>query len=145
MWKCKLYRLQTLRPESSFRIAPNWPYIGKVTMKFPNVINVILKFFWHCFVFLAKFSYWCIFHVNIFTGSGVATIFFYKGLTRNPDIGNSPVLVLPNIWKLGWVRYTKCGTNVSNGILLNAAKYQGYSFYRFWVNQSKSTARGAGM
>ena len=26
---------------------------------------------------------------------------FYKGLTRNPEIGNTPVQVLPNIWRLG--------------------------------------------
>ena len=28
---------------------------------------------------------------------------------------------------------TKFGMNVSNRMLLNAAKFQGYSFYRFWV------------
>ena len=31
-------------------------------------------------------------------GSGVRTIFVYKGLTRYPEIGNNPVGVLPNIW-----------------------------------------------
>ena len=30
------------------------------------------------------------FHVNIITSSGVMTIFFSKGLTRNPEIGNTP-------------------------------------------------------
>ena len=35
---------------------------------------------------LIKFSYWSKFHVSIITGSGVMTIFFYKGLTRNPEI-----------------------------------------------------------
>ena len=68
------------------------------------------------------------------------TIFFYKGLTRNPEIGNTPVWVLPNIWRLGRVMDTKFGTNVSNRMLLNAAKFQGYSFYRFWVIQRKPTA-----
>ena len=28
---------------------------------------------------------------------------------------------------------TKFGMIVSNRMLLNAAKFQGYSFYRFWV------------
>ena len=28
---------------------------------------------------------------------------------------------------------TKFGTNVWNRMFLNAAKFQGYSFYRFWV------------
>ena len=67
------------------------------------------------------------------------TIFFYKGFTRNPEIGITPVWVLPNIWRLGRVMDTKFGTNVSNRMLLNAAKFQGYSFYRFWVIKGKST------
>ena len=60
-------------------------------------------------------------------------IYFYKGLTRNPEIRNTPVWVLPNIWWLGQVRDTKFDADVSNEMLLNAAKCQGYSFYRFWV------------
>ena len=59
------------------------------------------------------------------------TIYFYKGLTENPEIGNILVWVLPNIWRLGRVRDTKFGTYVFNEILLNAAKCQDYSFYRF--------------
>ena len=53
--------------------------------------NVTVKNFWRCRVSLAKFSYWSIFHVNLITGSGVMTIFVYQGLTRNPEIGNTPV------------------------------------------------------
>ena len=34
---------------------------------------------------------------------------------------------------------TKFGTNVSNRMLLNAAKFQGYFFYRFWVIKGKVT------
>ena len=67
------------------------------------------------------------------------TIFFYKGLTRNPEIGNTSVWVLPNIWRLGWVMDTKFGTNVSNKMLLYAAKFQDYSFYRFWNIKGKPT------
>ena len=47
--------------------------------------------FWRFFVSSVKFTYWAKFHVNIMTGSGVMTIFFYEGLTRNPAIGNTPV------------------------------------------------------
>ena len=101
--------------------------------------DVIVKFFWCCFVSLIKFSYWSKFHVNIITGSGVMTISFYKELTRNPQIGNTPAWVLPNIWRLRRVRNTKFGTNISNKILLNAEKCQGYSFYRFWVIKGKPT------
>ena len=92
--------------------------------------EVIVKFFWPWFVSLVKFSYCSIFDVNIITGSGVMTIYFYKGLTRNPEIGNTPIWVLPNIWR-------KFGTDAYNELLLNAAKYQGYSFYRFWVIKRK--------
>ena len=86
--------------------------------------------FWRCFVSLVNFSYyWFKSHVNIIAGSEVMTIFFYMGLTRNPEIGNTPVSVLPNIWRLGGVMNTKVGTNVSNRMLLNAAKFQGYVYY----------------
>ena len=49
--------------------------------------DVIVKCFRRSFVSLVTFSYWSKFHVNIITGSGIITIFFYKGLTRNPKIG----------------------------------------------------------
>ena len=65
-----------------------------------------------------------------------------KGLTRNPEIGNTLAWVLPNIWRLWWVRNTKSGTNVSNKMLLNAAKCQDYSFYCFWVIKRKETGEG---
>ena len=55
------------------------------------------KLFWSCPVSLVKLNYWSKFHVNIITRSGIMTIFFYKGLTRNPEIGNTPV------WD--WVSY----------------------------------------
>ena len=91
--------------------------------------DVIVKLFRRCFVSLVKFSY-C---------SGVMKIFFYKGLTRNLEIGNTPVWVLLNIWSLGQVRNTKFGTEVSNEMLLNAAKCQGYRFFHFWVIKGKPT------
>ena len=97
------------------------------------------NFFWSCHVSFVKFSYWSKFHANIKTGSGVMTIFVYKGLTRNPEIGNTPAWFLPNIWRLGQVRDSKFGVNVSNKILMNAAKCQGYSFHRFWVINGKPT------
>ena len=95
------------------------------------------QFFWRCFVSLVKFSYWSKFHVNIITDSGVMRISFYKELTRKPEIGNTPVWVLSNIWRLGWVRNTKFGTNFSKKMILNAAKCKGYSFYYFRVIKGK--------
>ena len=121
--------LPTVNPESGFWITPN----GHKLEKWQRCHNFltwhdIIKFFMF-FVSFVKFSYWSKFHVNIITGSEVLTNFFYKGLTRNPEIGNSFIWVLPNIWTLGRVRDTKFGTNVSNKMLLNAGKCQGYSFY----------------
>ena len=58
---------------------------------------------------------------------------FYKGLNRNPEIWDTPVWVLPNIWRVGRVRNATFGTNVSNMMLPNVWKYKGYSFYRFWI------------
>ena len=43
--------------------------------------------------------------------------------------------VLPNIWRLGQVRDTKFGMNVSDEMLLNSDKYHEYSFHRFWVSK----------
>ena len=73
-----------MRPESGFWIAPNWPQVGKMTM-------TSLSIFFDVDFSLVKFSYWSKFHVNIIIGSGVMTIFFYKGLTGNPETGNNPV------------------------------------------------------
>ena len=124
-----------MRPECS-KLAINW--------KNDNVLticrhDIIVKLFWRCFVFFVKFSYWSKFHVNIITGSGVMTIFFYKGLTWNPKIGYNPVWVLPNVWGQGRIRDTKLGANASNEMLSNVAKCQGHSFYRFWVIKGKPT------
>ena len=49
------------------------------------------------------------------------SIFFYKGLTRNPEIGNSPVWILLYVGRLGRVREIKFVINVTNKMLLNAA------------------------
>ena len=96
------------------------------------------KIFWRCPVSLTKFSCWFKFHVNIINSSRVMRIFVYKELTRNLEIRNSTIWVLPNIWRLGQVRDTKFGTNLSNKKLLKSAKYQGYSFYHFWVIKNKA-------
>ena len=65
--------------------------------------------------------------------SGVMTVFIYKELTRN-------LCVFPNIWRLGPVRDTKFGTNVS--AKKYTAKCQCYSFYHFSVVKGKPTDGG---
>ena len=124
------------RPPDCSKLAKNPKTDSDVTIFWHDVI---FKFLWRYFVSLVKFSYWSKFHVNIITGSGIITIFFYKGLTRNPEIGNTSVWVLPNIWRLGQVLDTKFCRNVSNKILLNPAKFQSYRSYRFWVIKGKLT------
>ena len=69
------------------------------------------------------------------------TIFFFKGLTGNSEIRKtSGFCPISGDW--GRVRDTKSGTNVSNKMLVNAAKCQGYSFYLFWVIKEKPTGEG---
>ena len=131
--------MSEVRPPDCSKLAINPKNENDVTV-FRHDVNV--RFFWRCFVYPVKFSYWSKFHVNIITGSGIITIFFYKGLTRNPEIGNTPVSVLSNIWELGQIMGTKFGTNVSKKMLLNAAKFQGYRFYRSWVIKEKPTRGG---
>ena len=74
-------------------------------------------------------------------GSGVMTISFYEGLTRNPEIRNTTVWAFPNIWRLDQVRNTKSGANISYKMLLNSAKCQRWSFHRFWVINGKPKER----
>ena len=102
--------------------------------------DVIAKFFRRCFSCQVQLLVQD--HVNIITSSGLMTVFFYKGFTRNPDIGNTPVWVLPNISRLGQAMDTKLGTNVSNRMLLSYTKFRGYTFYRFWVIKRKPTGGG---
>ena len=102
--------------------------------------DLIAKIFWCFFVPPVRVSYWLKFHVSISTGSGVMTIFLYKGLIRNQEIGNILTWVSPNIWSLGRVRDATFGKNISHEILMNAAKCQGYSLYRFWVIKGKGDA-----
>ena len=94
--------------------------------------DVIFNFFWRCFVSLFNFSYWSKFHVNIMTGMII--------------FENNSVWVLPNIRRLGLFKGTKFGMNVYIEMLLNVAKSQGYSFYRFWVIKGKPTVTvGSGL
>ena len=53
------------------------------------------------------------------------------------ETGNIFAWVLPDIRRLGGVRGTKSGTNVSNKMLLNTAKYQGYNFCCFLVVEGR--------
>ena len=60
-----------------------------MTSKFTNMTSKL--FFLSCFVSLVTFTYWSKFHINMITDSRVMTVFFYKRLIRNLEIGNAPV------------------------------------------------------
>ena len=88
LWKCFTdYASGIWLPDCS-KSAINWKNNYDVTTYRHDVIN---KFFWRFFISLVNFSYWSNFYVNIIIGSWVMTIFFYKRLTRNPEIGNTTV------------------------------------------------------
>ena len=144
----------TIKSKSNFyrqcvwNLVSGWLQIGHklkkaVTPQFVDMMSssiflLLLFVFWCCCVFLVKFSYCSKFHVNIITGSGIMTIFINKELTKNPEMGNTPIWDLSSIWRLWQVKDTKFGKNVSN-VLLNNAKCQGYSVYHFWVIKVKPT------
>ena len=92
----KIYVLQTRRlrnqlPDCS-KLAINQKTDNDVTSFWHGVF---IKAFWSAFVSLVNFSCWSKFQANIIAGSGAMIILFYKGLTRNLEIGNSPIWVFP--------------------------------------------------
>ena len=97
--------------------------------------------FWRRFVSFFKFSYWSKFPVSITTGSRDLIIFFLRDW---PEIRKSEIVCRKSsefcqILGIVRVRDTNCGTDVSNEMLLNISKCQGYSSYRFWVIKRKPT------
>ena len=131
--------MQTLCPESSLRTAPNWPKIRKMTMTSQFSDMTSTSNFFDVVLFLLS---------SLVTGPSfisISSLFLelwqFSFMTDCPESENRkyPVWVFPNIWRLGQVTDTKLGTNVSNRMLLNAPKFQGYSFYRFRVIKGKPT------
>ena len=60
-----------------------------------------------------------------------------KSTAWKTKIGKKPVWGFPNIYRLRQVWDTKFGRTFSNEKLLNAAKFQFYSCYLFWVIRKK--------
>ena len=125
-----------LLPDGS-KLAINWKIDNHTTFCWHNVI---VKFF-DVACFFCHFGYWFKFHVNIIAGSWITAIFLYKGLTRNAEIENLTICDLSNIWRSGQFRDGKFGKNVSNEMLLNAARCHGCSIWCFWVIIKKPTGR----
>ena len=127
-----------MHPKSGFRMAPSWPKIGKMTMTSQFVDVTSSSIFWRCFVSLVNFSYWSSF-MSISSLVLELWYFLLKGINQKSGNRKYPGWVLHNIWRLGQVRGTKFGKDVSIEMLLNTAKCEGYSFYHFWVNKGKPT------
>ena len=123
-------------PEFSFPIAPNWPKIRKIIMtsQFSDITSSSI--FFHTVLFLLSSL---VISPNFTSTSSLFLELRQFSCIRDIPLGNTFVWVLPNIWRLDQVRDTKFGTDVFNKILLNAAKCQGYSFYRFCVIKGKLT------
>ena len=133
LWKYKFYRLCVWKIRLSYgsEFAVNWKMA--ITSQFSDMMSS--STFLTLLCFSCQVQLLNKFHVNIINGSGVMTVSFYKGLIRNLEIGDTPVWVLPNIWRLRRVSDTKCSTKFSNKMLLNSAKCQSYSFYSFSLHR----------
>ena len=127
--------MQTLCPKSGLWTAPNWPEIWKMTVTSQFFDMASTSMFFNVVLFLLS---------NLVTGrsfmsisSLVLELWQFSFIRDWPEIRKSEIPTsefcpLSEDW-------SKFGANVSNRMLLNAAKFQGYSFYRSWVIKGKPT------
>ena len=73
-----------MRLPDCFKLAIN----KKITMTSQLLEMMLTSMFFDAVLFLLPISYWYKFHRTSFA---VMTLFFCKGFTRNPEIGNTPV------------------------------------------------------
>ena len=94
--------MSRIRPPDRSKLTKNTKNDNDVTI-FRHDVNV--KFFWRFFVSLVKFSYWSNFRVNIITGSGIMTIFFYKNWPeiRKSEIPPSEFCPISGDWGKLWI------------------------------------------
>ena len=138
--------MQTLCPESGHQTAPNWPKIQKMTMtsQLPNM--TASSNFFEVVLFLL---------LSLVTGpsfmsisSLVLELWQFSFIRDWPEIWKSeippPSEFCPSgDWDEVWVSNL---AQMSNKIVLNAAKFQGYSLYRFWdVKRENQRGRGGGV
>ena len=133
-----------MRPESGFWISPNWPKTGKTVMTSQFFdIRLSLNFF-----DVALFLLSSLVTVPIFMSlsSLVLELWQFLFIRDWPKIRkrDCPRLSFAQYLETGRVKKTKFGTNISDKMLLNAAKWQGYSFYRFWVIKGRPIGEGGG-
>ena len=106
-----------------------------------NWHDITIKLAWLFFVSLVRLSYWSKFH---FMSVSLLVLELWQfSFIRDWQENWKSVWVLTNICRLKQARDTKFGRNVSNKMLLNATKCQGYSFYHFWVIKGRPIEREA--
>ena len=125
--------LQTTRPEFDFWTAQKWPLIREMIMTSQFVDMKQSSIFFDVVVFplpslIAGSSF-------ISTSLLVLDLWQFSFVRDWPEIRKSKILP-SKFCSIGQVRDSK-RTNVCNEMLLNAKKYQVYSFYRFRVIKVK--------
>ena len=131
------------------------PDCSKVGINWKNDITI----FWHDFIviFLMFPHFSCQVQLLCSSFMSISLLIlvlwkfsFIKGwpeirLSETPLSGFCSILGQDrDVWILGQDRDVKLGPNNSNKLLLNAAKCQGYSFYRFWVIKGKPAGKESG-
>ena len=135
--------MQTLCPKSSLWTAPNWLKIRKMTMtsQFSDIMSK--SNFFDLVLFLLSSLVAGLGFMSI--SSLVLELWQFYFIRDWPEIQKSEILpseICPISEDWGQVIDTKFSTNVSNRMLLSPAKFQGYSFYRFWVIKVKPSGEG---
>ena len=121
-----------MRPESGFRITENLAMNLKNDSDAAIFRHEVTVNFFDAVLFLLSSLVTVPSFMSI---SSLVLELWQFSFIRNPEIRNIPVLVFPNIWRLGQVKDTKFGTNVSNKILQNATKCRGKINCYHWFCQ----------
>ena len=120
----KKWILRTLCPEYRFWTAPNRPKKWKIKMTSQFSDMASSSFFFEIILFLLS---------SLVTGPSLmpisSLVLKLRQFCLNLSLNLILVWILSDIWRLERVMDTKFCTNVSNKMLLNAAKYQCYSVF----------------
>ena len=125
IWKCKFYRLVVRKRASGYlQISPKSKHDnGSTVCRHDVIVN--------CFVFLSSFV----------TGPSfmsisllVLELWQFSFIRDWPEIWKSEIHPVAGYWSMMKMPNF---ANFSNKMLLNVAKYQGYSIYHFWVTKGK--------
>ena len=127
-------------PDSGLRTAPNWPKIRKMTN---NVTifrhDVIVNFFWRCFVPLIKFSSGSSFMLISSLVLELWQFYFIEDWKeiRKWEIPPSGFCPISGDWDKLWILNLARMSLIEYYWLLQNAR--GYSFYHFWYIKGKPT------